>query len=186
MLKWLTPDLFLDELQALSSAPLRQWGVRGLIFDLDNTLLPYDSYALTAEVLALVEELRDSGYAMCLVSNSNRDRRVKSLGEQAGVAAISRAGKPRRRAFREALALLGTSPEETAAVGDQVFTDVLGANRLGLYSVLVKPLSPTEFIGTRLVRRLEHLVLETLRRRGELYRLEPRLCGESGEGSAGR
>ena len=82
------------------------------------------------------------------------------------VPAISKARKPSRRAFRQALATLGTTEKETAVVGDQLFTDVLGGNRLGLYTVLVMPLSKREFFGTKAIRSLERIVLRRLIRRG--------------------
>ena len=100
------------------------------------------------------------------VSN-NKKVRVSNFGRILGVPAIS-ARKPRRRAFREAMRIMNTRPETTAVIGDQIFTDVLGGNRLGLYTILVVPLSKQEFIGTRCMRHLERVVLKILARRNLL------------------
>jgi len=96
---------------------------------------------------------------MCFVSN-NTDLRVKEIADRVNIPFIARAKKPRRRSFRKAMALMDTKPEHTAVVGDQIFTDILGGNRLGLFTVLVSPISRKEFIGTRLVRILEKIILE--------------------------
>ncbi len=79
-----------------------------------------------------------------------------------GIPAVYKAGKPRKRAYRKAMAMLSTTPHETMMVGDQIFTDVLGGNRLGLYTILVKPIHQQEFIGTKVMRILERLVLRQM------------------------
>jgi HAD superfamily phosphatase (TIGR01668 family) len=95
---------------------------------------------------------------MCLVSN-NLSTRVSRFSRALDIPAIAKAAKPRRRSFRQAMEIMGTTAEHTAVIGDQLFTDVLGGNRLHLFTVLVSPLSPLEFWTTRLVRRAERLVL---------------------------
>jgi len=82
------------------------------------------------------------------------------VAERADVPFIARARKPRRRSFRRAMELMGTKPETTAVIGDQLFTDMLGGNRLGLFTILVTPISKEEFIGTRFMRFLEKLILK--------------------------
>ena len=77
---------------------------------------------------------------------------------------MSKAGKPRRRAFLRALEVMGSSAEETAVIGDQVFTDILGGNRMGLFTILVVPINKREFIGTRVMRKFEIMVLREIRK----------------------
>ncbi len=101
---------------------------------------------------------------MCFVSN-NSDLRVKEIADLVDIPFVAWAKKPRRRSFRKAMALMATKPEQTAVVGDQIFTDILGGNRLGLFTVLVSPISRKEFVGTRLVRLLEKIILERNKRR---------------------
>jgi len=97
-----------------------------------------------------------------LVSNS-RSRRVRIIAEQLNLPAVVRAGKPALSAFRKGMKILGTKPEETVLVGDQIFTDVLGGNLAGVYTILVNPLPGKDFVGTRLITRpLERLVLARL------------------------
>ncbi|NMA92200.1 MAG: HAD hydrolase-like protein, partial [Firmicutes bacterium] len=87
------------------------------------------------------------------------------LAGELGIPAIWYAIKPRRGAFRRAIKEMGLRPGQVAVIGDQIFTDILGGNRLGLYTILVTPLCEIEFIWTRLIRRLESLVLEKMKRR---------------------
>jgi HAD superfamily phosphatase (TIGR01668 family) len=99
--------------------------------------------------------------ALCLVSNAVRGRRVMQVAHEMGLSAVKLAGKPFPMAFRRAMAVMGTDADSTCAVGDQVFTDMLGANWLGIKTVLVAPLSARESPHTRLIR----LVERPLRRR---------------------
>ncbi|NMA54661.1 MAG: YqeG family HAD IIIA-type phosphatase [Firmicutes bacterium] len=161
----LCPQLFLRSVFDLPVSQLKDRGIRGLIFDLDNTLLYWNSCEVTGDARKLFRQLEHEGFLSCLVSN-NKKTRVESVAQVLNLPAISKARKPSRRAFRQALATLGTSAKETAVVGDQLFTDVLGGNRMGLYTVLVKPLSKTEFIGTRLMRYIERIALRQLIKRG--------------------
>ncbi|MDN5346849.1 MAG: putative phosphatase [Clostridia bacterium] len=161
MFKFLQPDLYVESLLAIPYERLWQQGIRGFIVDLDNTVTEWNLETLRPEVKEWFNRVREKGFKTCLVSN-NRENRVASVAEILDIPCISRAGKPRRRAFRQAMGVMGTRREETAVVGDQLFTDILGGNRLGLYTVLVVPLTRREFIGTQLVRKIERLVLRTL------------------------
>lgn len=168
MLQLLTPRRYVASAFLLSPAELATHGIRGLIVDLDNTLIPWHGgQPRDARLQKLVRSYREAGIRLCIVSN-NRQRRVAAFGQALDVPFIADAVKPRRAPFRRAMAMLKTSSEETAVMGDQIFTDILGGNRLGLYTILVKPMSSREFIGTRLVRKLERRVLGTLQRRGLL------------------
>ncbi len=155
MRRWLRPTQVVKGVTAIDVEALWEQGVRGLILDLDNTLVPWNGEELAPEIRAWVEAAQGRGMRICIVSNALRGGRVKRVAEALGVGCVTRAGKPFARAFRRGLQLLGTSPEETCAIGDQVFTDMLGANRLGMVTVLVTPLSPVESPHTRLVRRVE-------------------------------
>lgn len=137
---------------------LRQRGVRGIICDLDNTLVAWDESSTGPELRHWIAEAKQAGLGVCIVSNNGKNR-VGEFARSLGLPFVANAAKPRRRAFRRAMELLGTSPAETAVVGDQVFTDVFGGNRQGLHTILVVPISRQEFIGTRLVRLLEQFVL---------------------------
>ncbi|MCL4424967.1 MAG: YqeG family HAD IIIA-type phosphatase [Firmicutes bacterium] len=158
ILDLLRPAAFFSSIYQIDLDRLQKRGIKGLIFDLDNTIVEWGSPVAGEELLAWFKALRERGFLSCLLSN-NSPARVNYFAGRLGIPGIYKAGKPRRRSYRAALELLGTAPQETAIIGDQVFTDILGGNRLGLYTILVTPLSQREFLGTRLVRRLERLVL---------------------------
>lgn len=164
-LRLFCPNLYLTSVYRLPLEELKEHGIRGLIFDLDNTILNWNAREVTPETRSLFDRLKAAGFRSCLVSNNKKDR-VETVARVLGIPAISKAGKPRRGAFRQALTVLGTEKEETAVIGDQLFTDILGGNRFGLYTVLVVPLSRREFIGTQLMRCAERLLLRLLIRRG--------------------
>lgn len=157
MLEYLRPNLYVRSLLHIPLLELYQRGIRGLIIDLDNTVTQWGRPALDQQVEEWFKKLKDYNLSACLLSN-NRQIRVHLIAERLKIPAISKAGKPRARAFRRAMEILGTKPEETAVIGDQIFTDVFGGNRLGLYTVLVVPLDKREFIGTRFIRLLEWVV----------------------------
>ena len=155
MRRLLCPTHLAEQVWHIDLDQLLEGGVRGLILDLDNTLVDWNAEALRAPVRAWVEAAQGRGFRVCLVSNSLSGRRVRRVAEALGIGCVTRAGKPFPRAFRRGLSLLGTGAGETCAIGDQVFTDMLGANLLGLHTVLVSPLSPREPPHTRLIRHLE-------------------------------
>lgn len=169
MLRSLCPKTYLPTVSNLTPEFLAGRGIKGIILDLDNTILPWKAKTMSPEEALFLERLKARGFKICVVSNA-LDRRVRSLLEPLCIPAISRARKPRRTPFRQALEILGTAPEETAVVGDQIFTDVLGGNRLGLYTILVAPVSRREFIGTKMMRLLEKRILKRMAKRGLLRR----------------
>lgn len=136
---------------------LYQKGIRGIIFDIDNTLVAHGAPANERTVL-LVRHLKEKGFAICFLSN-NKEPRVRSFCEPLGAAYIYKGGKPKREGYERAMKLMGTSGEQTAAIGDQIFTDIWGANRAGVHTVLVKPIGKKEEIQIVLKRYLERIVL---------------------------
>jgi len=142
-------------------------GVRALILDLDNTLVPWHGLEVAPSIRAWIETLQAAGLRMCIVSNTHRPGRLKELATLLGLDWVPSGGKPRRRGFYRAMAVMGSTPEETAVVGDQVMTDIWGGNRCGLLTILVDPLSPVEFWGTKVIsRNVERMLLDRLARSG--------------------
>jgi HAD superfamily phosphatase (TIGR01668 family) len=139
----------------LDPGALREAGVRGLILDLDNTLVDWNENYVRPEVRAWLARAREEGLQLCLVSNSIGGRRVRAMGAELGLPVVTRACKPLPVAYQRAMRVMGTTAESSCAVGDQVFTDLLGAQWLGLKTVLVRPLSKRESPHTQLIRRLE-------------------------------
>ena len=162
----------MDSLFEITPVLLKSRGIRALILDLDNTLVPRGAETAAPQVIDWLNTMRQEGFKLCIVSN-NSQQKGGVLAHRLGIPGVFRAVKPRGRAFRKALALLGTAPEETAMIGDQLFTDVLGGNRMGLYTILVSPLGGPDFILTRIItRRIEQLFLPLIRMRRRLLSRE--------------
>lgn len=167
MLEILRPRVQAESVLDLDLAELRNVGIRGIIFDLDNTLVEWKQDTLDPEIMLLINRFKSQGFKMCILSNG-LGHRVETIANTLGIPYVSRAVKPRKSPFKKALELLGTSHEETAVVGDQLFTDILGGNRMELYTIWTPPLSDTEFVSTKAVRQIERLVLKRFRKKGFL------------------
>lgn len=151
------PDLAVRGLADVPLQTLRAWGIRGIIVDLDNTLVGYAEETLAPEVEAWVAEARSAGFRIVLLSN-NFSERVAAIGSGLGVPTVPNACKPLPWGFLRALAVLGTKKSETVVIGDQLFTDVLGAKGAGLRAILTEPLAARDFPATRVLRMLERVV----------------------------
>jgi HAD superfamily phosphatase (TIGR01668 family) len=108
--------------------------------------------------LEWIEKAKESGFKLCIVSNATK-KRVDRFNEKLNIHAIHRAVKPWLGAFKRAMVLMKTRPEETAVVGDQIFTDIYGGNRFNMLTILVKPLHKKEFFFVKLKRWPEKYVL---------------------------
>lgn len=157
MLKTFYPSCEAASAYTLDYAELFEKGYRGIIFDIDNTLVPHGAPA-TAEAIVLFAQLRKLGFDTVVVSN-NKEPRVKSFADAVQTKYIYKANKPSRKGYRAAMKCMGCVPENTVFVGDQLFTDVWGAKRTGIFSYLVKPIHPKEEIQIVLKRKLEAVVL---------------------------
>lgn len=157
MFKKFYPVLYVDSSYGIDYEELYEKGIRGLIYDVDNTLVPHGAPA-TAEAVALFDRLRNIGFDTCIISN-NKEPRVKPFADMVHSKYIYKAGKPKRKNYIKAMELMGTDRNSTYFIGDQIFTDVYGANRTGIPSILVKPINKKEEIQIVLKRKLEKIVL---------------------------
>lgn len=157
MLERFYPGEYVDSAYGIDFDTLYAEGYRGIIFDIDNTLVPHGAPA-DARAIALFAHLKELGYRCTLLSN-NKEPRVKSFNDAVGVSYIHKAGKPKPANYRRAMQQMGTTEEDTLFVGDQIFTDVYGANLAGIRTILVKPIHPKEEIQIVLKRYLEKIVL---------------------------
>jgi len=155
----LSPDAYLSSVHAIDLKDLVARGIRVLLLDLDNTLLPRDTNVVPDELKEWAAGLRERGFSVCLVSN-NWHERVHHVASELGFDLVDKAIKPLPFAFRQALRLENATAKEAAVIGDQLFTDILGGNMLGMRTILVAPLSATDLPHTLLLRRLEALVLK--------------------------
>ncbi|BAF59309.1 MAG: YqeG family HAD IIIA-type phosphatase [Pelotomaculum sp.] len=169
MFKLFYPRLYVPSILEIKPGLLKKLGIKGIIFDLDNTIIRRDAEEFSPEVAQWLGRMQEHGFRMGIVSNNSR-KRVGAIAGAAGLPAVPRAVKPWVRPFRQALKVLGTAPGETALVGDQIFTDIFGGNLAGLYTILVVPLEGKEFWGTRLFSRpVERIVLARLKRHPEVF-----------------
>lgn len=154
----LKPKAHFDSALEISPQWLKEQGLKAVLLDLDNTLVPYKTYGECPPALRQwLDALHASGIRTMLVSNGSAQR-VRYWSQKLGIPGFGPAGKP-WFGFRRALAKLQMSPNDVAVVGDQLFTDVLGGNWIGAYTILVPPISQTELSYTRLVRQLERWIL---------------------------
>ncbi|HEV3152955.1 MAG TPA: YqeG family HAD IIIA-type phosphatase [Candidatus Baltobacteraceae bacterium] len=161
----LGPDRFAPRLHDISLSELAALGIRGLIVDLDNTLLGFRETELAAEHLAWVEEAHQRGFAMVMVSN-NFSERVRGIARQLRIECIPNALKPLPFGFLRAIKHLQLPRKQVAVVGDQLFTDVLGAKLCGgLYTILTEPIESKDFPITMMFRFFERMMLPERRGR---------------------
>lgn len=140
----LLPTMVTDSLTDITPALLEREGIRLLMLDFDNTVVPYTTDVPTADMEVWLRCMIRVGVRLCVVSNSKKPR-VRRFCRKYGIPCVTHAGKPGTRGIREAMAEFGAEPGECALVGDQIFTDTLGANRAGIRCVLVKAIHNHNF-----------------------------------------
>ena len=151
------PDEYLGSTYKIPFEKLYEQGYRGVIFDVDNTLVPHGAPA-DERACALFSHLKELGFKCCFLSN-NQYERVSSFNDVIGEQFIENAHKPSVKNYVRAMELLGTDKSNTIFIGDQLFTDIYGAKRAGIRNILVKPIDSKEEIQIVLKRYLEKIVL---------------------------
>ena len=151
------PDEYMASTYVISFEKLFEEGYRGVIFDIDNTLVPHGAPA-DERAKKLFARLEKIGFQSCLLSN-NQEPRVKMFNQDIQTNYIYNAHKPSTKNYVKAMEKMGTNKENTLFVGDQLFTDVWGAKRVGIHNILVHPINPKEEIQIVLKRYLEKIVL---------------------------
>lgn len=157
------PDESVSSTYDIDFQSLYEEGYRGILFDIDNTLVEHGKGA-SDQALDLFRRLEEMGFQCCLISN-NKKQRVSSFNEKIGAHMIFNAHKPRGKGYREAMEMMGTNKENTLFVGDQLFTDIWGAKRIGIRNILVKPINKNEEIQIVLKRYLEKIILKEYRQK---------------------
>jgi HAD superfamily phosphatase (TIGR01668 family) len=163
MLQKFYPSRYVESSFVIPYEKMYEKGYRGVIFDIDNTLVPHGADA-DEKAIQLVARLRKIGFQVCLISN-NKEERVVRFNQQIGVKYVHKANKPSTKNYLKAMEFMGTNKVNTFFVGDQVFTDIFGANRTGIASILVKPINKKEEIQIVLKRKLEWVVLKFYERK---------------------
>lgn len=159
------PDERVASTYEIDFETLYEQGYRGIMFDIDNTLVEHGQDA-NEQVKELFSRLKAIGFECCLISN-NKKQRVSRFNEQIGVHTVFNAHKPAKKNYYYAMALMGTEPENTIFVGDQLFTDVYGAKRIGVRNFLVKPINKKEEIQIVIKRFFERFILREYKRKND-------------------
>lgn len=166
MYNFLLPNEFVTSIYDVTPQKLEQLGKKGIIADLDNTLVEWDREDATEELVAWFMMMKDAGIKMIIASNNN-EARVKRFAEPLGIPYIFRAKKPLGVGFYRALVQLRLPREQVVMIGDQLLTDVMGAKRQKLYTMLIKPVAQSDGWVTRFNRFVERRVFNDLRRKGK-------------------
>lgn len=153
------PDMKLNSVYEVDFDRLYKKGIRGLIFDIDNTLVPHGADA-DERIEKLFGELKKMGFKTFLLSN-NKLERVKRFNANIRSLYIYKAGKPNAVNYIKAMRMMGTEKENTVFIGDQLFTDIWGAKKAGISTILLNPIDKKEEIQIVLKRYLEKIVLNT-------------------------
>ncbi len=157
MFKKLIPDFYYDNVSCIDLEKLKSKGIEYVICDLDNTLDSHNQKTPSEGALAFLNNLKESGFNVCIISNGKHERVAKYLSDYP-LKSIAKAGKPLKKSYLKAMGEIGADASKTAFIGDQIFTDVLGANRVGLTTVLVTPIESIENPFFYLKRALEKVV----------------------------
>ena len=153
-------------MQDIDLTLLKQKNIKGLILDIDNTLVPTHVKEADDNIIQWLERVKELDFKVCIVSNASQTRVIK-FNEKLKIFAIHRAFKPGSKAFYKAARLMDLDNGEIAVVGDQVFTDIYGGNKAGMFTVLTKPIHPDEFIFVKFKRIFEKFVLSLYNKKTE-------------------
>ncbi|WP_347549513.1 YqeG family HAD IIIA-type phosphatase [Pseudalkalibacillus hwajinpoensis] len=167
MLSTMLPNEHVRDIFHISPSMLKERGVKGIITDLDNTLVEWDRPEATPELMKWFKQMSDEGILVTIVSNNNRTR-VEKFASPVEIPFIYEARKPMTKAFRRALKDMNIKAEDAVVIGDQIFTDVVGGNRLGLHTILVVPVAKTDGFFTKFNRRMETVFLAWMKRKGKI------------------
>lgn len=157
-MKFLYPDFYYKSVNEIPFAKLKEMGIKALIFDIDNTLTMHGERG-NIENINFFDFLKKEGFK-CLVMSNNKKERVEEFATYVDVSYIYDAKKPLKKSYLKALDILKVHKKEVIFIGDQLFTDVLGANLFGIKSILVSPISEKEEIQIVFKRSLEKIILK--------------------------
>lgn len=159
MLECFFPDIYVRSIFEMPIEELKEKGIRALVFDIDNTIVPFDVAEAEERIVELFESFRKQGFQLCLLSNNNK-KRVQLFNRRLKALAIYKAGKPGVKKLYRAMEKMGSTPRTTALIGDQVFTDVFCGHRAKVLTILTAPVCERDQLVTKVKRGLERQVLK--------------------------
>lgn len=158
------PSHFVNRYEDITLDFLKAHNIKAVMTDLDNTLVAFDEANADDNVLKWIKTLEDSNIKILILSNGNH-KRVSGFAEPHGIKYIDSAKKPMLKNFHEGLKILGVKKRDTVMVGDQLMTDILGANRANINSILVLPVKEKDGWATYLNRRIERVIMKYFRKK---------------------
>ena len=163
----LYPDLYLTNIKEVTLELLKENKIKWLILDVDNTLIDFDKNLIEG-AKEWCDNLKQNNIKICILSNTNKVKKVEKVARILDLEYIYFAHKPNKKGFYKAQDLLGLKVKEIATVGDQIFTDVLGGNKVGMFTILTKPIDERDILITKIKRPFEKLVIKRyLKNKGE-------------------
>lgn len=163
----LYPDLYLNSVIDINATLLKKNKLEALILDVDNTLIDYYKNLIEGAE-DWCENLKSEGIKCIILSNSNKKEKVETVAKKLGIKYVMFAKKPLKSGFKKALEKLEMKPEQVAVVGDQIFTDVVGAKRMKMFSILVKQVGEKDIFITKVKRPIENAIIKKyLREKGK-------------------
>lgn len=154
----LYPDMYIKSIEYLPLKELKHRGIKALVFDIDNTISPYDVAEPDDWALGILNKIKSEGFKICLLSNNNEER-IRIFNRKIGAYAYWKAGKPGIKTLKKAMTDMGTDINSTAIVGDQVFTDVWCGHNAGMLSIMTAPICGRDQFVTKIKRPLEKIVM---------------------------
>jgi len=151
------PNGYFNKVSEISLEYLNENNIKGLILDVDNTLIDYYRN-MSEETVEWANNLKQNGIKMCILSNSEKQEKVRAVAEKLGLQYSYFGMKPLKKGFKKAQKMLGLESNEIAAVGDQIFTDVIGSNRMKMHSILVEPIERKDIWLTQIKRPFENYI----------------------------
>jgi len=155
----LAPDNYFDSVHDVNYEALHSCGIRGIIFDIDNTLTAFDAKLPPDEVNELIKRLQGMGFAICLCTN-NTNKRLNGFNEHLQLPGIANAAKPLKRGILRAMKIMGTKKDSTVIIGDQLLSDVWAGKNARIMSIMVKPTTERDFFFVKFKRFIERIMMK--------------------------
>jgi uncharacterized protein len=166
VLKHFLPNEHVKSILDITPNHLKDMGIKGIITDLDNTLVEWDRPNATPQLIKWLEDMKKNNILVTIVSNNRSQTRVKVFSDPVQIPFIYQAKKPMGRAFHKAISQMNIKREEAVVIGDQLLTDILGGNRSGFHTILVVPVAQTDGFFTKFNRFVERRILNWFRKKG--------------------
>ena len=153
------PNIYLNNVKEITIELLNKNNIKGILLDVDNTLIDFNLKILEGSK-EWCKNLKNEGIKLCILSNTNKIEKVKKVAKELDIPYINFAKKPFKNGFKKAINLLELNTNNIAVAGDQIMTDIFGGNRMGMFTILTKPLDKKDILITKVKRPLENFIIK--------------------------